>query len=94
MAAIVDLENKLDINELANGFKAHLPAYAVPIFVRVLKSVPLTGTFKLKKKDLQEEGFNVDKIKDTIYFYDPKQKKYTALSKETYNEIMINKIRL
>ena len=41
--------------------KAHvdksLPGYARPIFVRVSERFDTTATFKLKKQDLQEQGF-------------------------------------
>ncbi|XP_055624358.1 long-chain fatty acid transport protein 4 [Toxorhynchites rutilus septentrionalis] len=68
MAAIVDTEGKLDMEQLAAGIRASLPPYARPLFIRVLSEVPMTTTFKLKKRDLQIDGYNITKIKDPIYF--------------------------
>ena len=36
----------------------HLPAYAAPLFVRLPKEADVTGTFKLRKVDLQREGYD------------------------------------
>ncbi|XP_049289131.1 long-chain fatty acid transport protein 4 [Anopheles funestus] len=68
MAAIVDPEGKVDLEQLAAGIRASLPAYARPLFIRVLSEVPMTTTFKLKKRDLQVDGYDLNKIKDPIYF--------------------------
>ncbi|CAL7934303.1 unnamed protein product [Xylocopa violacea] len=62
MAAIYDPEHSLNIKEMAEGLKKSLPSYARPLFVRVLSELPITGTFKMKKKDLQREGFNIEKV--------------------------------
>ena len=35
-----------------------LPRYAAPLFVRLLPEMEVTGTFKLRKVTLQEEGFD------------------------------------
>ncbi|XP_053689695.1 long-chain fatty acid transport protein 4 [Sabethes cyaneus] len=68
MAAIVDTEGKLDVEQLAVGIRACLPPYARPLFIRVLSELPMTTTFKLKKRDLQLDGYDIRKIKDPIYF--------------------------
>lgn len=68
MAAIVDTEGKLDMEQLAVGIRACLPPYARPLFIRVLSELPMTTTFKLKKRDLQLDGYDIRKIKDPIYF--------------------------
>lgn len=49
------------------GVRLNLPPYARPVFLRILKEVQLTGTFKLKKLDLQLEGYDVTKIIDPIF---------------------------
>jgi solute carrier family 27 (fatty acid transporter), member 1/4 len=67
MAAVVDPDNKIDIDILAAGIRNNLPVYARPIFIRILPQLPMTGTFKLKKRDLQLEGYDITKIKDKIY---------------------------
>jgi len=94
MAAIVDTENVLDLELFTKGIRASLPTYAQPIFLRVMKSLPLTGTFKLKKVDLQKEGFDVAKITDKLFFFDPKLKQYVELTQAIHDDICSGKIRL
>ncbi|KAF2900859.1 hypothetical protein ILUMI_05326 [Ignelater luminosus] len=94
MAAIVDTNKTLDVVALCNGLKGNLPSYAIPIFLRVMESIQLTGTYKLKKVELQAEGFDVNKIKDKLYFYNSKLKQYEILRKEKYEEIVAGKLNL
>ena len=70
MAAIVLKENasKLDFDALA-GTYAHLPSFSRPIFIRITARLPLTNTFKHKKSELVKEGYDVDKITDSVYVY-------------------------
>ncbi|KAK6618734.1 hypothetical protein RUM43_013125 [Polyplax serrata] len=60
MVAILDTDNTLNLDGLDENLKKMLPAYARPLFVRIIEKVPLTGTYKLKKKDLQTDGFNIN----------------------------------
>ncbi|XP_008204870.1 long-chain fatty acid transport protein 4 [Nasonia vitripennis] len=93
MAAIYDPDQNINFNELAEGVKKALPTYARPLFVRVLASLPMTGTFKLKKKELQQEGIDIHKVKDPIYFLE-KSGKYVKLTEDLYNDIKQEKVRL
>lgn len=52
------------------------------------------GTFKLKKVDLQKEGYDPTIIKDKIYYLDPKSEKYISLGPEEYEKIKTGQIRL
>lgn len=94
MAAIVDPTDSLDKELLCKRMKENLPGYALPLFLRVMKSVPLTGTFKLKKVDLQRDGYDLNKVEDKLYFYNGKLNKYEPLTKETYDSIINGKLRL
>ncbi|KAF2888102.1 hypothetical protein ILUMI_18071 [Ignelater luminosus] len=94
MVAIVDTNKTLDMEVLCKSLKENLPAYAIPIFVRVMESIELTGTYKLKKVSLQAEGYNINKIKDKVYFYNSKQKQYEVLTSEKYEQIMSGKTNL
>ncbi|XP_017766329.1 PREDICTED: long-chain fatty acid transport protein 4 [Eufriesea mexicana] len=93
MAAIYDPENTLNIKEMAEGLKKSLPSYARPLFVRVLSELPMTGTFKLKKKNLQQDGFDIKKITDPIYFLD-NSGVYVKLTEQIYDNIHEGKVRL
>ncbi|KAK0172575.1 hypothetical protein PV328_005877 [Microctonus aethiopoides] len=92
MAAIYDANDNLDISELGKSIKAHMPPYARPQFIRILSKIDLTGTFKLKKKDLQDEGYDIRKIRDKLYYWDARSG-YELITPEVYNQIQIGKIR-
>ena len=63
MAAIADPDNNgIDIRALVQGLKELLPSYAHPIFLRIVGSVSVTGTFKLQKTKLREEGFDLGAV--------------------------------
>ncbi|CAB1368344.1 long-chain-acyl-CoA synthetase [Denitratisoma oestradiolicum] len=47
--------------------KKRLPDYAMPLFVRLSKCVDMTSTFKLKRIDLQREGYHPDQVKDPVF---------------------------
>lgn len=54
-----------------------------------------TGTFKMKKTDLQKEGFDPSLVKgDKLYYLDLKQIKYLPLGPEEYQKILKGQIRL
>ncbi|XP_045505495.1 long-chain fatty acid transport protein 1 [Colias croceus] len=94
MAAIADPERKLDFESLAIGLKTSLPVYARPLFIRILPEPPLTATFKLKKKELVEQGFNRNIFNDPLYFLDQKTGKYVPLTQKLYDDIVQGNIRL
>lgn len=54
----------------------------------------MTGTFKMKKVRLVEEGFNPAHIKDPLYFLDTEQKTYIPLTQEIHRAILSREIKL
>ncbi|XP_034934353.1 long-chain fatty acid transport protein 4-like [Chelonus insularis] len=93
MAAIVDPECLLDFKALAEGLDRALPAYARPIFLRIVNELEMTGTFKLKKINLQKEGFDPTKIQDKVYFRSG-NKEYVEVTPELYQEIISGSTKL
>lgn len=61
---------------------ARLPRYAAPLFVRVAPAADLTTTYKLRKVDLQREGFDPDIVRDPLFVRDEKAQSYVALTSE------------
>lgn len=93
MAAIVDPERTLDLKALNANLKKSLPNYARPQFIRILEKIDMTGTCKLKKIDLQKDGFNPSIITDKVYYLYSKSNEYELLTPEAYDKIMNNEIR-
>lgn len=84
MAAIKLREGEsLDLSGISRHVTESLPSYARPIFLRVLREMQVTGTFKLKKTDLGDAGFDLDKIGgDPVYVLEPGSNEYAPLSQE------------
>jgi len=78
------------------AFKDHmdlsLPVYARPRFVRLLHDVQTTGTFKYKKMDLIQTGFDPRKTKDPLYLLCNDE--YIPLTAQTMVKISDGTIRL
>ncbi|CAK1549763.1 unnamed protein product [Leptosia nina] len=94
MCGIVDTDSSLDLDKLATDMAKDLPKYARPVFIRIMKSMDMTATFKIRKVDLQKEGFNPSTIADKLYYFDPKLNKYVSLGPEEYEKINSGQIRL
>ncbi|XP_021197440.3 long-chain fatty acid transport protein 4 isoform X1 [Helicoverpa armigera] len=94
MCGIVDPQGTLDLDKLAKDIAKDLPKYARPIFIRIMTSVDMTGTFKMRKVDLQKEGYDPSVVKDKLFYLDPKTGKYTPLGNEEYEKIISGQIRL
>ncbi|XP_014090864.2 long-chain fatty acid transport protein 4 isoform X1 [Bactrocera oleae] len=92
MAAIYDPNNEVNLEVFAEKLAKVLPTYARPQFLRFLTKIDMTGTFKLRKVDLQKEGFDPSNIKDTIYFQTPKGR-YELLTPEIYEKINRHEVR-
>jgi fatty-acyl-CoA synthase len=59
-----------------------LPRYAAPVFVRLQAQADLTGTFKLRKVDLQKQGFDPAVTGDPIFVRDPANHTYARMVPE------------
>lgn len=77
-----------DWNAFSSFVDEKLPFYARPVFVRIIEELETTGTFKLKKGDLREEAYHLDKVnEDLVFFREPKSECYTRLTNENYEQI-------
>lgn len=92
MASLV-VGPEFEIGGLAEYVDRELPAYARPIFVRLQPEIETTGTFKYRKIDLVQEGFDPAKIKDPLYFRDP-SKGYIKLTKAVHAKILASGYKL
>ncbi|KAJ3649381.1 hypothetical protein Zmor_021129 [Zophobas morio] len=93
MVALIDSSRSLNMEKFYKDLKVNLPSYAIPLFVRVVQHIPVTGTFKLQKVHLRRQGFDIEKNEDPLYVFDVVEKKYVILTKEKYDEIISGKIK-
>ncbi|MBD3835179.1 long-chain-acyl-CoA synthetase [Brevundimonas sp.] len=92
MAALV-VDGKFD----AAAFDAHvdgkLPAYAQPVFLRLIKAADTTGTFKYRKADLVADGFDPAKAGAGLYVRGGKSG-YAKLTAAARTKILDGETRL
>jgi fatty-acyl-CoA synthase len=93
MAAIL-CEKDLDLAGLRAHLAARLPDYARPVFLRIRGEIDVTSTFKQRKVDLVEEGFDPARVADAIFFDDPRAGAYVRLDKALYAKIVAGEVRL
>jgi fatty-acyl-CoA synthase len=94
MAAVVlDPGATLDGASLHARVLRELPAYARPAFVRVQETPDLTGTFKLRKVELQKQGFAPAASQDPLFARDDGQGAYVALTPDTLTRIESGALR-
>ena len=94
MAAVVDPDGTISFETLARSLKQLLPSYAIPVFLRIVHKVEVTGTFKLQKSTLKKEGFDIGIIEDKLFYFDPKAIMYFALDESKYEKITRGEIRM
>jgi fatty-acyl-CoA synthase len=93
MAALVT-GTGFDIAGLAKALRGNLPAYARPVFVRLLPELEITGTFKQRKVELVREGFDPYTIHDPLYWLDPSAEQYVPLSRADYAAILSGGVKI
>jgi fatty-acyl-CoA synthase len=93
MVAIV-VEDELDLI----GFRAHLtarlPEYARPVFVRILREIETTGTFKPKRQDLVRIGFDPSATSDPLFVSDRESNAFIRLDGAVFARISTGQLRL
>ena len=86
MAAIT-VDEDFDLDGLHAYLAQHLPAYAIPLFIRIQPEAETTGTFKFRKVELVKEGFDLTKVDDPIWFADPEEESYIKFGSAEHKRI-------
>jgi fatty-acyl-CoA synthase len=92
MASLV-LEGALDLDKFKAHIDKNLPAYARPIFLRLQHEIEVTGTFKHRKVELVQQGFDPRTIKEPLYFMEPVHARYITLTPDLYDRIVAGEVR-
>ena len=93
MAALV-ASPQFDVTKLATQLRGNLPDYALPIFLRLLPQMEITGTFKQRKVDLAKEGFDPSRIDMPLYVLDSPAWRYEPLCQAKYDDIVTGRQKL
>jgi fatty-acyl-CoA synthase len=93
MAALV-VDEHFDLGVFRAHVVAQLPAYARPVFVRLVPALDLTGTFKPRKLELVREGYDPAQVSDPLYVADTRSGAYVPLDREQHAAIASGRLRL
>ena len=90
-ALVVSGEQTLS-DGLARDFVDHarrrLPRYAVPLFLRLMKEVQVTGTLKHQKVALRNEGVDPEQLgKDEVFWLEPGADRYRRFEHKDWQRI-------
>ena len=91
-ALVVNAE--FDLAAFRAEVASRLPPYARPVFLRILSTLEATGTFKPRKQDLMQSGFDPSRITDPLYFDDARSQRYVAVDAALYAAIVDGAIRI
>uniref|UniRef100_A0A672GWH4 long-chain-fatty-acid--CoA ligase n=1 Tax=Salarias fasciatus TaxID=181472 RepID=A0A672GWH4_SALFA len=94
MAAIAHAGGQIDLDAFLSAVQKALPSYARPVFLRLMPSVDTTGTFKIQKTRLQNEGFKPQDTSDKIYFLNSGAGGYEAVTDELFRAIVEGEVSL
>ncbi|XP_027716888.1 bile acyl-CoA synthetase [Vombatus ursinus] len=83
-----------DGQKLHSFIENGLPVYAAPHFIRIQDSLETTGSFKLIKSRLVQEGFDLSAISDPLYVLDRKSKTFQPLTLDLYHAILDGSFQL
>ncbi|ABZ76680.1 AMP-dependent synthetase and ligase [Shewanella halifaxensis HAW-EB4] len=88
MAAVVMQQGiDFDPNAFYAFTEAKLPRYAAPQFIRVSSVADMTSTYKLRKIDLQKQGYSPIGCEDPIFIRNDKSGTYECYSEEALTAV-------
>ena len=67
---------------------ARLPRYAAPLFVRLMDTPDMTGNYKLRKVDLQKQGYDSAQTGDPLFVRNDKLQTYVPLTAASLEEAL------
>lgn len=94
MASLTWKQGDFDGAALAQLLRDNLPAYAVPLFIRLRPEQEITGTFKFRKVEVKQEGFDPGRVSEPLYALIDPAKGYEPITPELYARITRGDVRL
>ena len=93
MAALV-AEGALELNGLRTQLTSRLPEFARPVFLRLIREIETTGTFKPKKQDLVRTGFDPHATNDALFVNDRNAGAFVPVDAPLFDSIRSGRFRL
>lgn len=93
MAALILRQGmQLDFDDFYNHLSSQLPKYAMPVFLRFVPSMNMTGNFKQQKVAFRNEG--IDKIPEDQAVYWLQDGRYIPFTKQDLARVQEGDVKL
>jgi fatty-acyl-CoA synthase len=93
-AAALKVNAEFDLPAFRAEVALRLPPYARPVFLRIVSTLEATATFKPRKQDLVQAGFDPGRISDPLYFDDTRSQRYVPLDAALFAAISSGGLRI
>ena len=90
---MVESTSGIDINDVSEFVSDSLPKYSVPVFLRIVETLALTGSYKITKVGLKRDEYDIGKIKDKVYCWNVSDKKYIPFDTDLYEQVKAGKLK-
>ncbi|KAI8338476.1 hypothetical protein BC941DRAFT_494154 [Chlamydoabsidia padenii] len=85
---------ELDFKDLYSYLSRKLPKYAIPVFIRIVPAMELTGTFKVQKVEYRNQGIDLEKVPKEHPMYWLRGDTYVPFTMDDLKSIDEGKIKL
>jgi fatty-acyl-CoA synthase len=92
--AAIEATEAFDLARLRRHLAERLPEYAHPVFVRILREIDTTGTFRPKTQDYVKAGYNPGATDDAIYLNDRTRQAFVRLDEALFERLEAGDLRL
>lgn len=92
--AALKVNGDFDLAAFRAEVATRLPPYARPVFLRIVSTLEATATFKPRKQDLMQAGFDPGRVSDPLYFDDPRSQRYVPLDAALFAAILSGELRI
>jgi acyl-CoA synthetase (AMP-forming)/AMP-acid ligase II len=79
--------NDFDVAAFSRHLLEKLPAYAVPVFIRIREQEEITGTFKYRKVELKKEHYDLAQVDEPMFVMLPNQAHFVPLEPQIADQI-------
>jgi fatty-acyl-CoA synthase len=92
--AALKVNGDFDLAAFRAEIATRLPPYARPVFLRIVSALEATATFKPRKQDLMQAGFDPGRVSDPLYFDDPRSQRYVPVDAALFAAILSGELRI
>jgi fatty-acyl-CoA synthase len=92
--AALQVNDEFDLAAFRAEVATRLPPYARPVFLRIVPTLEATATFKPRKQDLMQAGFDPGRVSDPLYVDDPRSQRYVPLDAALFAAILSGELRI